>query len=323
MSWDAFISHAGEDKGEVARPLAEALTARGLRVWLDENELHVGDSLRAKIDHGLAESRFGVVILSPSFFAKDWPQRELNGLAALESPLRKVVLPVWHGVDHDFVARFSPMLADRVATSTTKGIPAVVADIVQALEAGGSPASPSPTLNKPSYPRWLDDPRIRQGSLRITPILPTFRQQDDFGFVEIREYELILDKPGSIHSRIHIPLSRLRDPMFSGSGRAVILVLDGRLQWLSGDREWKVFPEAPATSEERMIGFSKFSSANDPKLQEMSARLARYGHTISFVREDRLGEVFGQGKQVVYDDDGLYFRWQGRDTAQILVATGA
>src|SRR5258708_32744647 len=114
MLWDVFISHAGEDKAEVARPLAETLKTAGLRVWLDENELRLGDSLRGKIDHGLAHSLFGVVILSPSFFAKHWPQQELNGLAALESSSRKVLLPVWHGVDQEFVARFAPMLADRV-----------------------------------------------------------------------------------------------------------------------------------------------------------------------------------------------------------------
>lgn len=53
MLWDVFISHAGEDKQDVARPLSEALTAAGLRVWLDEDELRLGDSLRGKIDQGL------------------------------------------------------------------------------------------------------------------------------------------------------------------------------------------------------------------------------------------------------------------------------
>jgi hypothetical protein len=57
MQWDVFISHATEDKDEVARPLAQALHNAGLRVWLDENELQLGDSLRAKIDHGLANAR--------------------------------------------------------------------------------------------------------------------------------------------------------------------------------------------------------------------------------------------------------------------------
>jgi TIR domain-containing protein len=73
--WDIFVSHAAEDKATVARPLAAALRRAGARVWLDEQELTIGDSLSEKIDEGLAHSQFGVVILSPAFFAKHWPRR--------------------------------------------------------------------------------------------------------------------------------------------------------------------------------------------------------------------------------------------------------
>jgi hypothetical protein len=51
-----------------------------VKVWLDEHELTVGDSLSEKIDEGLSQSRFGAVILSPAFFAKHWPKKELSGL---------------------------------------------------------------------------------------------------------------------------------------------------------------------------------------------------------------------------------------------------
>jgi hypothetical protein len=64
--------------------LAEALIARGWTVWLDELELTIGDSLSGHIDSALAKSRFGVAVLSPASFAKEWPQRELAGLAARE-----------------------------------------------------------------------------------------------------------------------------------------------------------------------------------------------------------------------------------------------
>jgi hypothetical protein len=72
--------HASEDKIPVAQPLANALAALGLHVWIDESEIRLGDSLRSKIDTGLARSRFGVVILSENFFSKDWPKLELNGI---------------------------------------------------------------------------------------------------------------------------------------------------------------------------------------------------------------------------------------------------
>jgi len=78
--WDAFISHAWEDKESFVRPLAHALTALGAAVWYDEFSLRLGDSLSASIDKGLAGSRYGIVVLSKAFIAKRWPQRELQGL---------------------------------------------------------------------------------------------------------------------------------------------------------------------------------------------------------------------------------------------------
>lgn len=137
---DVFVSHASEDKDEVARPLADALARRGWTPWLDELELKLGDSLSRRIDAALARSRFGVVILSPAFFAKEWPQRELAGLAARELATgAKVILPVWHNVDHEFIAQRSPLLADRLGVLTSLGIDSVALKVAEVL-GGGAPA---------------------------------------------------------------------------------------------------------------------------------------------------------------------------------------
>jgi hypothetical protein len=137
IGYDAFISHASEDKAKVARPLANALTKLGYRVWYDEFELRVGDSLRQSIDKGLINSRFGIVVLSPAFFAKNWPQYELNGLVAREVEGHKVILPVWHSVDRGDVLRYSPTLADKVALSTSRiGIKRIAESLAQEFEAG-------------------------------------------------------------------------------------------------------------------------------------------------------------------------------------------
>jgi hypothetical protein len=118
VMYDAFISHASEDKDDLVRPLAEKLKEAGLSIWYDEFNLTVGDSLRRSIDRGLANSRFGIVVLSPAFFAKNWPQYELDGLVAKEQVGGKVVLPLWHKVSKDEVMARSPTLADRVALNT-------------------------------------------------------------------------------------------------------------------------------------------------------------------------------------------------------------
>jgi hypothetical protein len=129
---DFFISHASEDKEAAARPLYEELTMRGFSVWLDKAELTLGDSLRSKIDIGLRTCRFGVVILSPAFFAKQWPQYELDGLVARQMQGSKVILPVWHLVDYADVLQFSPSLAGYLSVSTADGISAVADAIVRA-----------------------------------------------------------------------------------------------------------------------------------------------------------------------------------------------
>ena len=126
--YDVFISHATEDKDDIVRPLANALISAGLRVWYDEFELRIGDSLRRKIDAGLVKSRFGIVVLSHSFFAKNWPQYELDGLVTREMTGEQVILPLWHRITKEEVMAKSPSLADKVARSTADFTVAEIAE---------------------------------------------------------------------------------------------------------------------------------------------------------------------------------------------------
>lgn len=137
---DFFVCHASDDKDSIARPLYAELVRRGFSVWFDEATLKIGDSLAGEIDRGLASCRFGIVILSPAFFAKHWPQRELDGLVTREVNERaKRILPVWHEVGAQEVSRFSPTLAGKLAAQTRHGLTSVVDKIVDA-------AAPTRTL---------------------------------------------------------------------------------------------------------------------------------------------------------------------------------
>ncbi len=139
---DVFVSHASEDKDAVARPLSERLIALGHSVWLDEQELVIGDSLSESIDRGLALSRFGVVVLSKEFFSKPWTKRELEGLVARETVNgERVILPVWHGVVAADVLEFSPPLAQRYAASTASGINRVADQVSTAISRRGPGAA--------------------------------------------------------------------------------------------------------------------------------------------------------------------------------------
>ena len=137
--YDVFVSHANEDKDEVVRPLAHALQAAGLRVWYDEFELRIGDSLRRKIDMGLAKSRFGVVVLSASFFGKGWTNYELDGIVTRAVSGDQVLLPIWHEVTKKQVIEYSPSLADKLArntaTRTVEEIAAEIAEVIRGVAA--------------------------------------------------------------------------------------------------------------------------------------------------------------------------------------------
>jgi hypothetical protein len=117
--YDFFVSHASEDKDSFVRPLVHALTALGLKVWYDEFTLEIGDSLRRSIDHGLGSSKYGIVVLSKSFFSKQWPQYELDALVNRSMNGNKVILPIWHNVKHQEVSCYSHSLADKVAYLTS------------------------------------------------------------------------------------------------------------------------------------------------------------------------------------------------------------
>lgn len=145
--YDVFICHASEDKDSFVRPLAQALRNAGYNVWFDEFTLRLGDSLTREINRGLAKSKYGVVVLSPSFFEKQWPQAELDAMVALEGiDGRKRVLPIWHNVDKEDVAAHSPLLAGRLAATTARGLDHVVNEIRKVLEENSGASGYPPEL---------------------------------------------------------------------------------------------------------------------------------------------------------------------------------
>lgn len=92
----------------------------------------MGDSLSESIDAGLAESRFGVIVISKHFLGKPWPKRELRGLVSRELAFGgKVLLPVRHEIAKEDLMAISPPLADVLAVSTSRGIGRVTEKILE------------------------------------------------------------------------------------------------------------------------------------------------------------------------------------------------
>ena len=131
--YDLFISHASEDKDEIVTPLVTYLEKFGAKVWFDKHNISLGDSLRRKIDEGLSESRYAVVILSHNFFKKEWPQKELDSLVAREDGKEKVILPILHNISYEQLKNYSLLLADKLMVSTKGGIDFVAREILSVV----------------------------------------------------------------------------------------------------------------------------------------------------------------------------------------------
>ncbi|RSK42968.1 toll/interleukin-1 receptor domain-containing protein [Hymenobacter perfusus] len=117
--WDAFISHASEDKSTIVRQLAEILEKIGIKIWYDEFSLKVGDSLSESIDNGLIKSKFGIVIISKDFLKKKWTDYEYRSLLSKEDKGKKIILPIWHNITSEEIRDFSLYLHDKFALNTS------------------------------------------------------------------------------------------------------------------------------------------------------------------------------------------------------------
>lgn len=89
-----FISHSSLDK-KFARRIAKDLALNGVRVWIDESELNVGDSLLQKIAIAIEDMRYLAVILTPNSVGSSWVQKELAMAMSIELDKRQIkVLPI-------------------------------------------------------------------------------------------------------------------------------------------------------------------------------------------------------------------------------------
>ncbi len=131
--WDIFISYASEDK-EMVQKLYLLLQKQDIQVWLDQEELKVGDSITKKINEGLLNSNYFIPFISPSYLDKKWTQLELNAVIGLENSEDKNILPVWHNISYGVLIKKNPLIADKYALKTEDGIETISKAIINHIK---------------------------------------------------------------------------------------------------------------------------------------------------------------------------------------------
>jgi hypothetical protein len=121
----AFISYSHKDKPFVSKLVGD-LASMGANVWVDLVEMKVGDSIVRKIQDGIEESEWLIIVLSPDSVESKWVKTELS--AALVNELEKdkvFILPLLYRV-----CKIPLLLRDKVyadfTSSYDEGLKALV-----------------------------------------------------------------------------------------------------------------------------------------------------------------------------------------------------
>lgn len=114
---DVFLCHAWDDRKGAAKELHDILVSKGVTVWFSEKDVPLGSSLFREIDKGLAKSRIGIVLVTPSFLERikgeGVADKELSALLA-----RDLLVPIVHNTTFEDLREVSPLLGSRSGLST-------------------------------------------------------------------------------------------------------------------------------------------------------------------------------------------------------------
>ncbi|WP_449104553.1 toll/interleukin-1 receptor domain-containing protein [Pseudomonas mohnii] len=131
---DVFLCHAWDDRQGAAKELHELLVAAGVKVWFSEKDLGLGVPMMRAIDKGLANSRIGLVLVTPALLARlpkeSVADKELSTLLAGNQ-----LVPIVHNTTYDALRNVSPLLASRSGLDTAEDSMSVIAEKIAELVA--------------------------------------------------------------------------------------------------------------------------------------------------------------------------------------------
>lgn len=130
---DVFLCHAWDDRQGVAKELHDLLESMGVSVWFSEKDVTLGTHVLRAIDKGLANSRVGIVLVTPALLrripSEGIAEKELSALLA-----RDQLVPIVHNTTYEALRNVSPLLGSRSGLSTAeesmKDVAAKLAELV-------------------------------------------------------------------------------------------------------------------------------------------------------------------------------------------------
>lgn len=116
---DVFLCHAWDDRKGAAKELHDLLESHGVSVWFSEKDVGLGMPLLRSIDKGLANSRVGIVLVTPALLRRlpteGIADKELSALLAGDR-----LVPIVHDTTYEALREVSPLLGSRSGLNTAE-----------------------------------------------------------------------------------------------------------------------------------------------------------------------------------------------------------
>lgn len=113
MKYDVFLSHANADKDDFVESLKQSFDKLGISVFYDKDSIEWGDDWKQKIYDGLANCKYGVIVVSKNFLNRKWTEKELKELLSRQSESgHKLILPIAYDIDMPTIYKKYKKLSD-------------------------------------------------------------------------------------------------------------------------------------------------------------------------------------------------------------------
>lgn len=112
-NYAVFISHASDDKVDYVDDLVKEIKALDITVFYDTDVISWGDNLKERIDAGLKNCKLAVIVISPSYFGRDWTEYEIQTLLKRKNNEKsKIILPILYRTSKDELVKHYPSLGN-------------------------------------------------------------------------------------------------------------------------------------------------------------------------------------------------------------------
>ncbi|XP_040996295.1 disease resistance protein RPV1-like [Juglans microcarpa x Juglans regia] len=98
--YDVFLSFRGEDtRYTFTAHLYHALIQKGIRTFIDDDEVKRGDEISTNLLPAIEDSRISIIVLSKKYASSTWCLDELVKILECKKSKQQIVLPVFYHVD--------------------------------------------------------------------------------------------------------------------------------------------------------------------------------------------------------------------------------